>query len=158
MIAAHAALYFATIALASPQSTVGLEYVETLPPPDAPQMHCVWAHTVGYASVRVLVGEVLERIGGHSQAINWAQADLQVRLRRKISFGVQFTLLVLTAGENQFECANKDTRGSALKQVPCSSRRACACRRRSRGSTQDGQGRHACLQRGHDDTAESAAG
>ena len=93
---AHAALYFATIALASPQSTVGLEYVETLPPPDAPQMHCVWAHTVGYASVRVLVGEVLERIGGHSQAINWAQADLQVRLRRKISFGVQFTLLVLT--------------------------------------------------------------
>jgi hypothetical protein len=69
-----AALYLAS----SNTSSIDLSYIDTLPSPDAPTLQCTGTDKVTCTSARVLMGEVLEREGRHSDAITWAQAELQV--------------------------------------------------------------------------------
>ena len=37
---------------------------------------------IGSVSTRVLVGEVMEELGRHVDALSWASAELQVRMKR----------------------------------------------------------------------------
>ena len=70
---------FATLYLASSNtSSIDLSYIDTLPSPDAPTLHCTCIGSQSDTSARVLMGEMLEREGRHSDAITWAQAELQV--------------------------------------------------------------------------------
>ena len=70
---------FATLYLASSNtSSIDLSYIDSLPSPDAPTLHCTGFASSSDTSARVLMGEVLEREGRHSDAITWAQAELQV--------------------------------------------------------------------------------
>jgi hypothetical protein len=68
------ALYLAS----SNTSSIDLSYIDTLPSPDAPTLHCTAFVSSSCTSARVLMGEVLEREGRHSDAITWSQAELQV--------------------------------------------------------------------------------
>jgi hypothetical protein len=70
---------FATLCLASPDtSKIDLSYIDAMPSPDAPTLHCTGASSCQYTSARVMIGQVFEQQGRHSDAITWAQAELQV--------------------------------------------------------------------------------
>ena len=53
-------------------------YIASLPSPEHTTMHCT--NLAGYASTqaRVMLGETLEHLGRHADAIKCAHADLQV--------------------------------------------------------------------------------
>ena len=72
-------LVFAMIALIS-QQEVDLSYLQTLPRPDSHTFHDHFWHGAEYAPARVLLAELLEERGRHSEAITWARAEIQVRL------------------------------------------------------------------------------
>jgi hypothetical protein len=56
-----------------------MSYIDTLPSPDAPTLHCTHLALYAYATARVMMGELLEQEGRHTDAIAWAQAELQVQ-------------------------------------------------------------------------------
>jgi hypothetical protein len=71
---------FAAFCLATPETSgIDMTYIDTLPSPDAPTLHCTWFGWLVYASARVMMGELLEQEGRHTDAIAWAQAELQVQ-------------------------------------------------------------------------------
>ena len=74
----HSALFFGTKVLSSQNpALVDMSYVDTLPAPNTPTLHCTWQSAFGYASAALLVGEVLELQQRHLEVIDWAQAELQ---------------------------------------------------------------------------------
>jgi hypothetical protein len=56
---------------------VELNWLDDLPPADAPTMHCTHNSTTYATTPRVLVAEVFEQQGRHAEAIQFAQTDLQ---------------------------------------------------------------------------------
>ena len=73
---------FAAFCLATPETSgIDMSYIDILPSPDAPTLHCLWLGWLVYASARVMMGELLEQEGRHTDAIAWAQAELQVQER-----------------------------------------------------------------------------
>ena len=73
------AMFFATIALAS--SYADLSYVNMLPPPESPKLHCVFLNQLMVASCRVMVAGALEKHGRPNEAMKWASSELEVRPR-----------------------------------------------------------------------------
>ena len=59
---------FSALCLASP-GVIDLSYIDTLPPMDSATCHCPWIGAIASVTARVLLGEVLEREGRHSEAI-----------------------------------------------------------------------------------------
>ena len=78
---------FAAFCLATPETSgIDMSYIDTLPSPDAPTLHCTWYGLHAYASARVMMGELLEQEGRHTDAIAWAQAELQVQESDLLAF------------------------------------------------------------------------
>ena len=74
-------LWFTTVALASSADaspSVDMNYIESLPSADTPAFFDTWSHCIGYASARLMVGELLESLSRWKEAIVWAQAELEV--------------------------------------------------------------------------------
>ena len=59
---------FSALCLASP-GVIDLSYIDTLPPMDSATCHCPYVSAIMSVTARVLLGEVLEREGRHSEAI-----------------------------------------------------------------------------------------
>jgi hypothetical protein len=88
---------FAAFCLASPEpSGIDMSYMGTLPLPDAPTLHCVWFDWCTYASARVMMGELLEQEGCHTDAIAWGQAELQVQACTYLLLSTFLTQLCLS--------------------------------------------------------------
>ena len=78
----YTAMYFATTALAS--SSADMDYIDVLPPADAPTLHCVLLNNIAYASARVMVSEVMEKLGRPKAAIEWASTELEESANRNL--------------------------------------------------------------------------
>jgi hypothetical protein len=59
-------------------STVDASWLDDLPPADASTLHCMNLFAIFPTSTRVLIAEVFEQQGRHTDAIEWAQAELQI--------------------------------------------------------------------------------
>jgi hypothetical protein len=57
--------------------TAELSWLDDLPPVDATTLHCTSMCTLFMTTTRVLIAEVFEQQGRHTEAIRFAQADLQ---------------------------------------------------------------------------------
>jgi hypothetical protein len=57
--------------------TVELSWLDDLPPADATTLHCTSSSSFSAATARVLIAEVFEQQGRHTDAIRFAQTDLQ---------------------------------------------------------------------------------
>jgi hypothetical protein len=71
------ALTRAVLSFAVGTCDVELNWLDDLPPADAPTLHCTCVFAMHPLTARVLVAEVFEQQGRHADAIRFAQTDLQ---------------------------------------------------------------------------------
>jgi hypothetical protein len=71
------ALLRAVLSFAVGTCDVELNWLDDLPPADAPTLHCTCSFAIRPSTARVLVAEVFEQQGRHADAIRFAQTDLQ---------------------------------------------------------------------------------
>ena len=72
-------LRFAMMVLTDTAQHIDIDgYIASLPSPEHTTMHCTNLIGSGSASARVMLGETLEHLGRHADAIKCAHADLQV--------------------------------------------------------------------------------
>ena len=85
MMHAHSldSLFYAMLFLSS-ESTIDTSYVDTLPTADSNTLHDTFVSACGVSTARVMMGEVLEALGRHEEAVIFAQAEIQVRLSLQI--------------------------------------------------------------------------
>jgi hypothetical protein len=105
-----AALYLAS----SNTSSIDLSYFDTLPSPDAPTLYCTLLGVQCCAPTRVLMGEVVEREGRHSDAITWAQAELQVDSLFVATSFTSFLTSICLQNASNFNALSKTRAGRLL--------------------------------------------
>jgi hypothetical protein len=71
------ALLRAVLSFAVGKCDVELSWLDDLPPADATTLHCTIMFSIQPTTARVLVAEVFEQQGRHTDAIRFAQTDLQ---------------------------------------------------------------------------------
>jgi hypothetical protein len=71
------ALLRAVLSFAVGTCGVELSWLDDLPPADATTLHCTVTFSIQPTTARVLVAEVFEQQGRHTDAIRFAQTDLQ---------------------------------------------------------------------------------
>ena len=125
-----------------------ISHLDTLPPPDAPLLHCVWTHTTGCVSVVTLLGEVLEQEERYAEAIEFAHADLEEPKNFNAAFKARSGRLLARChaalGEHSLAAAALDAASQAAKAGELLYAEALTVRQRALVSSSNGGGSVGC--------------